>query len=91
MRSLERERGCTVAGAHRGSRHCSAWSSPLWKSVSLLSSVELHSPAAFGASLTSCPTSCSGVAAGVAFHLSERSKEYAVYQWFVHVYMSMKQ
>lgn len=26
------------------------------------------------------PTSCSGVAAGVAFHLSERNQEYTVYQ-----------
>lgn len=30
------------------------------------------------------PTSCSGVAAGVAFHLSESNQEYTVYQWFMH-------
>ena len=36
------------------------------------------------------PTSCSGMAAGVAFHLSERNKEYTVYQWFMHVCVSRK-
>lgn len=36
------------------------------------------------------PASCSGVAAGVAFHSSERNKEYTVCQWFMHAYASRK-
>lgn len=36
------------------------------------------------------PASCSGLAAGVAFHLSERNKEYTVHQRVMHAYVSRK-
>lgn len=80
LRSLEREGGCPgCRDTWRAGSMCSPEQSPLERLLLWLCGAA--QPCSLQCLSDLLPSSCSGMAAGVAFHLSHRNQECTVYLW----------